>query len=591
MKPAPVKAFNALQAYRLMIKKGLLPSIAFLLAVLSGNAQPYPKRYLSPPLDGPLLLTATFGEIRDEHFHSGIDLSTGNQEGLEVKAAAEGYVSRIKVSPDGFGRVLYVTHPNGFVTVYAHLKRFRDDLQAYTLQAQKEKKSFAIELFPKKNQFNVLRGETIALSGNSGGSRAPHLHFEVRDEKTEQPINPLLFGLQVEDHLRPEFRALRVYPLMENGIVEGTDSARSYEIFISDTVYGVGTPEYIKVFGLVSVGFDVIDRMEGSDAELGIYSAELYVDNMLAYNWINDRFDFDDTRFVNAHTDYLVKQRDGMTIQRCQRLNGNSMSLLYPDTGLTGLLDFTGDDSHDLRFVARDFNGNEAVINFQLQAYSAYANNAYLPHPKQAVRISPDKGAAIHKDELDVVIPAGAVYQEYYYQDDAVKSDLYLSPVYLIGDRYEALHVPIVLGIKPDKSIPDSLAGKALIARLELDGRVVAAGGTWNKELLSTKVRKFGSYAIVLDTIAPSVIKEYYPADLNTSRGGIVQFKVNDGLSGIQSIEATIDDQWMLAEYDAKDGMVTVDLQGLPLNQLHTVHLLVKDERHNITDWTDKFWW
>ncbi|MFM7217391.1 MAG: M23 family metallopeptidase, partial [Bacteroidota bacterium] len=572
-------------------RNGILLALGLFTTGWAVQGQPDPKRYWSSPRDGQLSLTATFGEIRNEHFHSGIDLSTGGQEGLEVKAAAEGYISRIKVSPDGFGRVLYITHPNGFVTVYAHLKRFREDVQAYTLQNQKDKKSFSIELLPKKDQFPVLRGETIALSGNSGGSRAPHLHFEVRDERTEQPINPLLFGLQVEDHVKPEFRALRVYPLMENGIVEGSDSARSYEIFISDTVYGVGTSEYIKVFGIASVGFDVFDRMEGSDAELGIYSAELYVDNMLAYTWTNDRFDFDDTRFVNAHTDYMVKQRDGMCIQRCQRLSGNNMSLLYPDTGLTGLIDFTGDDSHDLRFIARDFAGNQAEINFQLQAYSSYANTPYLPHSKQEVRISWDKGAAIHKEELDVVIPAGAVYQECYYQDDAVKSDNYLSPIYLIGDRYEALHTPISIGIKPDKPIADSLKSKALVARLELDGKLIASGGTWNKEMLSTKVRKFGSYVITLDTVAPTITKEYYPADLNTSRGGIVQFKVADALSGIQSMETTIDDQWMLAEFDAKDGMLTVDLQGLPLNQLHTVHIVLKDDRNNITDWTDKFWW
>ncbi|MFM9027157.1 MAG: M23 family metallopeptidase, partial [Bacteroidota bacterium] len=167
------------------------------LIIAQASAQPYPKRYFSPPIDGPLILTGTFGEVRSEHFHSGIDLSTGGTTGMPVKAAAEGYVSRIKISPDGFGRVLYVTHPNGFVSVYAHLERFRDDLQQYTLHEQLSRKSYSVELFPKKNEFQVLKGDTIASSGNSGSSQAPHLHFEIRDQRTEQPINPLLFGLTV----------------------------------------------------------------------------------------------------------------------------------------------------------------------------------------------------------------------------------------------------------------------------------------------------------------------------------------------------------------------------------------------------------
>lgn len=173
--------------------------ICIIALQISAKGTPYPDNYFRSPIDSPLVLSGTFGEIRDGHFHTGIDIRTGEQEGMPVKAVADGYVSRIKVSPNGFGRVLYVTHPNGYVSVYAHLKQFREDVRQYTFQEQKAQQSYEIELLPKKDQFKVVQGEMIGESGSSGSAEGPHLHFEIRDEKTEQPINPLLFGLKSED--------------------------------------------------------------------------------------------------------------------------------------------------------------------------------------------------------------------------------------------------------------------------------------------------------------------------------------------------------------------------------------------------------
>jgi hypothetical protein len=556
-------------------------------------ASPYPQGYFRAPIDSPLTLSGTFGEIRDGHFHTGIDIRTGEQEGMPVLAVANGYVSRIKVSPNGFGRVLYVTHPNGYVSVYAHLKQFREDLKQYTLEQQKTKQSYEIELLPKKDQFKVVQGEQIAESGSSGSAEGPHLHFEIRNEESEEPVNPLLFGLQVADHQKPVLRALRVYPRREAGIVEQTDSARTFEIFPSDTLYGVATPtiEYIKVYGVIGVGFDVYDLQDSSNAELGIYSASLFVDNIKVYEWVNDRLDFDEGRYANAHGDYSVRKKDGLKIERCYRMAGNYASMIYPDTSLTGLMEFIDEESHDLRFVASDFAGNSCEIIFQLQSYPPLADKAYVPHPEEALLVGPGRGIALHKENIDVVIPAGAVYEDQYFVDDEIPNAKALSPTYIIGDALQPLHVPITLSLKPYKRVPDSLRQQALIVRSEADGTWKAEGGTWNKEFLTTKVRSFGRYFISMDTLAPSVVKEYYPADMNTYRGGIAQWIVKDDLSGLKSVSAQIDGQWMLAEYDAKSGMVTVDLAGLPLNVDHQLALTVTDERGNSQVWRDHFWW
>ncbi len=571
--------------------KRLLTAVSLVLCAFSGYSKNYPQQYFQAPMDTPLVLSGTFGELRKSHFHSGIDFSTNYQEGLSVKAAAEGYVSRIKISATGFGNTLYITHPNGYVTVYAHLKKFRDDLQAYAHLEQNQKKSFEIDINPKKNELKVVQGEEIALSGNSGSSEAPHLHFEIRDERSEEPINPLLFGLPISDHQKPILRALRLYPKMQSGIVEQTDTARTFEIVPIDTLYNVTTFDYIKVYGIVGLGFDVIDQQDGSDATLGIYHATLSVDGIQAYEWINDRLNFDDTRYANAHMDYQVYKRDGNHVERCYRMDGNHLTNIYPDTSLTGLLNFTDDESHQVIFIASDYAGNSCSITFQLQSYTGLANKLYQQYPETALLLSPETGIAIHKNSLDVVVPPGAVYEEFYYTDDEIGSDKQLSSTFIVGDRYEALHKPFNLSIRPNKPIVDSLKSKALIARVELDGKIYAQGGTWSKEFLTAKPQEFGNFIIMLDTMAPTVRHEYYPADLNTSRGAIVQVIVEDDLSGLSNYSISIDGAWRLAEYDLKGKMLTADLAGIPLNNLHKLEVTVTDERGNKRIWTDEFWW
>ncbi len=571
--------------------KRTILSLTLILCGFAGFGQNYPKSYFDSPLEGALLLNGTFGELRDNHFHAGVDFSTGEQEGLSVRAAADGYVSRIKVSASGLGKVIYVTHPNGYVTVYAHLSRFRDDIQQKTLENQKAQKSYEIEVLPKKNELLVKKGEEIALSGNSGNSAGPHLHFEIRDERSEEPINPLLFGLPVIDTQKPILRGLRVYPQPGAGIVEQTDSARSYEIFMYDSFYTVGVSEYIKVWDMIGVGFDVYDQQEGTSAELGIYSAELFLDGNKIYEWRNDRLDFDDMRYANAHGDYEVKKRDGATVQRCFRMPGNLFTAIYPDTSYTGWAMFNDEESHDMHFIAYDFTGNKCEVTFQLQPYSPLANKNYQAYPKEAMLIGPSKGVAVHKEDLDVVVPTNAVYEEMYYWDDKIRQEDGWSDSYMIGNRYEALHVPITIGIKPSREIPDSLKSKALLSRVELDGKHYAQPSSFNKGMVTAKVKEFGTYIIELDTLPPSVIHEYYPADLNTSRGAIVQVKVDDELSGLKTYSVSIDGEWRLASFDAREKLLTVDLQGMTLNMQHKLAVTVTDERGNTRLWMDEFWW
>jgi len=376
----------------MMIRQTLILFL-FLLFVARGSAQTYPQNYFSPPLDPPLIVVGTFGEIRQDHFHSGIDLSTQEMEGLPVMAAADGYVSRIKIDAEGFGKAIYITHPNGFVTVYGHLQKFTAPINEYVKKSQYEKQTFEIELYPKSKEYKVKKGEVIGYSGNTGSTSGPHLHFEIRDQETEEPINPLLFGLPLADTTKPVLQWVRVFPVREAGVVNKSDSAVTYEIMQTDGINYLNTTDYIQAVGLIGFGFGVTDHQEGSTSELGIYSAELYVDAQLAYVWHMDRFNFNDTRYVNAHIDYVSKERDGRIIERCFRLPGNHLNI-YPDTTITGYQNFTEDIAHDIKFVAKDFKGNATQLEFQVVTYSSMNNVPYQAKPEGAMLVTNKNGSS-----------------------------------------------------------------------------------------------------------------------------------------------------------------------------------------------------
>ena len=560
------------------------------LLFTNASAQNYQKDYFIAPLDTPIFIVGTFGEIRPDHFHTGIDIGTNEQEGLPVMAAADGYVSRIKISADGYGKALYITHPNGYVTVYGHLQKFNIQINAYIRAIQYQRQSFEVDVNLKDKEIKVKKRDVIGYSGGTGGADGPHLHFEIRDEKTEEPINPMLFGIQARDHMPPQIRYVRIFPSPENGILNKTDTATTYEIQTVEGINMLNIPDYPLAFGNIAFGIDVVDHNDDTNAELGIYSVELYVDQQLAYQWQFDRLKFTDARYANAHIDYMAKVRDRINIQRAFRLAGNHLNI-YPDTTASGYQFFGEDISHDIRFVAKDFAGNSSKIDFQVITYASLANNAYQPRPADAILITQQKGIAIHKPRLDVSIPAGAIFEDLYYTDAESKTSPYVSNIFKVGHYYEAVNTPITIGIKPNSELPDSLKSKAVIAQLYTSNAMKSWGGEWNGKFLTAKVKSFGDFLITLDTIPPVVEKEYVPADLSTAYGPIVKIRVSDNLSGIKSYSAKIDGRWWLFEYDKKNNMLIADVSSVDSNHEHPMEITVTDERGNVTVWKSSFYW
>ena len=283
--------------------------LSFLVFVLFSSLgifaqQAYPQDYFRSPLDIPLNLAGNFGELRTNHFHAGIDIKTAQQEGLKIYSAAEGYVSRIKVSAVGYGYALYITHPNGFTTLYGHLKSYSPKIDEYVKRNQYLLKSFSVDLFPEPNELPVAKGEVVALSGNTGGSGGPHLHFEVRETSTEKLINPLLFGFQVTDKIAPSITGIWIVPMNETSSVNGGKVPLSFPTKTYTGACALKTTTAPTVYGDFGFAIHTSDMLNGNENKCGIYRIELFVDGLQVYGQRMDKLEFETNRAMNAHTIY-----------------------------------------------------------------------------------------------------------------------------------------------------------------------------------------------------------------------------------------------------------------------------------------------
>ena len=556
-------------------------SISKLICLFTFNfsfAQIIPlEKYFLVPIDTPWVLSGTFGEIRTNHFHSGLDISTNEVEGLDVFAAADGYVSRIKVAPDGFGKALYITHPNGYVTVYGHLRRYNDTIEKVVLEEQYRKESFAVEIFPEKNRLPVKKGETVAFSGNTGGSTGPHLHFEIRDEKTEEPLNVLDFGYTFPDTIPPKIKSIVIYPVNGNGNINHTCAKKIIPLVKSGQGYIAADSFLVTVSGDIVFGIETFDTQLQNGNGLGIKSIEGWIDENKFYSYSINRFRFDETKYVNANIDYAERILNGKKIIMCNRLPADNFSGLK-DTGR--ILNFISDGTHKLVFKVTDFRNNvsEAVFTFK----SAAKTLPCLVPSENDTTFFIAYNKSFKKNNKDFSISTGRmpfIYNdEYIVISERETNKNLFSKIYKIGEPAIPIHNAFNLSIKPEK-LPKWLFAKALIVKIDNLGNISSAGGSYADEFVSASVSSFGNYAVVVDTVPP-VIK----ATNLSSRSGkgkiFLRIKISDNLSGIATYRATLNKKWFLMEYDTKSGTLTGQ-QPISEKGKYSFELVVTDKKGN----------
>ncbi|MEM9718867.1 MAG: peptidoglycan DD-metalloendopeptidase family protein [Bacteroidota bacterium] len=634
---------------------GSLPVLILPLLFWGFDKAPQPYSY---PVDVFRSLTGTFGEPRSNHFHSGIDIRIGGRIGTPIKASREGYVYRINVNPYGFGKALYLRHPDGQYSVYAHLDRFSPQIEQLVNRRQVSGKQSEIQLFLRPEEIPVKREEVIAYGGNSGSSQGPHLHFEIRDPQ-ERIINPMAyFQGELSDNIAPLIQEIMLTPLNPSSHVNAQFSHfRKVPIRKGNSYY---LPSIIKVKGPVGLSYQAIDFLNGARFRCGINYVRLLLDGRTIYRFTLDRFAFSETRYLNHHIDYAIYQKMGKRFEKAFIDKGNQFSA-YQKTPENGIIDLKDEGIHLLRLELEDYHGNTSTFEANIQQYippeispdqltfsekphissevlrnvlkltvdcpskemfeGLTITNMYgadillkpsyiqgdalqylypldsLLFPRAVVDhtdslrksfyfehlILNGKNTTYAGEKLHIRFPARAVYQDTYLEINASPSLSHtLGNVYHVGSPEVALHKYITLSLMPPEGISTK---KAFVAFRDDEGEWSFQGNQKGKTgMISARVREFGSYALMRDTLAPRINPlSFRNKQTLPSSPKVIHLRLEDDLSGIisKSINAYLNGEWIPFYYDYKNDLITYR----PLNPLrsgsYVLEVSAKDEVNN----------
>ena len=540
----------------------------------------YPKDYFINPVDDQMRLGGTFGELRPGHFHSGIDIkSKTGGVGQPILAAADGFVDKIKVLANGYGNVLYIKHPNGYTTLYAHLDQFAPDIERYVHDSQYKRERFEVELSPPDGQFRVKKGQQIGKMGNSGSSEGPHLHFEIRQTSTGKAINPLLFGLPATDQQAPVIRDMKVYFLNEKRAVMGSKAFPIHRQ--KDGSLGL-EGDTVRIGGWrVGFGVKTFDEMNNGHNDNGVYSIALYADDQLTYEWRADNLEFDETRYINAHVDYPAQQRYGAWFHRCFVLPGNHLSN-YTRTETLGAVQLFKDKPTKMTLRVSDAAANVNTVNFWVLRDESNMES-FVEAPAQ-MDLPYDAESRFDLENFSMVMPQGALYEPLHFQYADLPDDSkgVYSRMHHVHDNDTPVHKNFQISIKPD-NLPVELRPKAVIAYCG-EGRPDNCGGVWNGDFLTTRVRNFGNYCVMADTEPPTIKPVAFSEDMRRKK--TISFRIYDnfavsGQADGLSYRGTVDGEWVLFEYDKKRSRLAYTFDSHVPAGKHKLRLVVKDDKGN----------
>ena len=551
------------------------------VAIFAICLQTLHAQQLRQPFDFPILLSGNFGELRNNHFHSGIDFKTQGVEGKAVHAVQEGYISRRSVSPWGYGNALYLTHPDGTTTVYGHLQRFIPSIAQYVKEKQYEQESFNINLFLTPEEFPFREGEIIAYSGNTGSSGGPHLHFEVRDTESEELLDPLeYFKNKINDTRPPKLQSILVCPIEGKGVVNGSQQKEKVELVTTKD----GKQSFnkkIEAWGEIGLAIKTNDYMDNTSNIYGVKEISLHLDSVMIYHSHPNRFAFHESRFLNSYIDYEEWKIHRSFYIRSFVEPGNRLRFIKSIN--RGIIHIDEEKTYALNYTLSDALGNTTKYTIHIigkkQEIPAKENQGgELFHWKSANRFGA-KG-------IRLTIPKGNLYNDFYFQYKVKEDSLALTNTHILHDKPIPIHQSADLSLRLQN---DTLANKLQygITRIQ-KGKRHWIGGEYRNGWIDVSINELGIYTISQDTKAPIITPIQPKTWLNKQQ---FVFRLTDNLSGVESYRGEIDGEFVLFEMNNKSIIrYKFDKNRLEKGK-HTLDLVVIDAAGNKSEYSYSFVW
>lgn len=557
-------------------------SLVFIILVTLGYSQnDLFTGYFRSPVEYDYTLAGNFCELRETHFHTGIDIKPAGND--RIYSIGEGYISRIKVEAGGYGNVLYIDHPNaGFTSVYAHLDEFAPVISELVKRRQLAEESFEVDFHPGPEQIRVARGEMIGFMGNTGYSFGKHLHFEIRETRTEKPVNPLVFGMKIRDNIAPTINSIAIHGL-------DADFAK-----VAETRLPVGDlegdllqfPDTLMLGAdRIGIAFQAFDKADGSTNKLNIFGAHLYVDDNLVFTYHLDKVSFSQNRQVTGFVDYPVRFEEKKTYALCYRLPGNTLEFLSNNGD--GIIPIEVASARRIKLVLEDYFKNRKTVTFSVRK-----NPSFIPTPRPYCQnwVQYQSPLKISEGNLTLELDKNSTYRGFCPEVRRITQEGYETK-YIIHRESEPLRSGAEITLTPEYPKP-GLAAKAIIAREDGKGKKYNHGGKWKNGRMEVRIRQFGTYFLDHDTIPPSITKLDFAATVVSKKA--FRFRITDDLpvSGPDAEDITykarIDGKFVISPYSSKTNVLVVPLENLSSGS-HTLEITARDHSGNVNKFVATF--
>ena len=531
------------------MKSGYLFFIFLINFSLISQSEP---KWVSP-VEIPIQLSGTFGELRNNHFHAGLDIRTQGRQGLKVKSVHKGRISRIRVSTSGYGKTLYIEHPNGTTSVYAHLKKFAPKIEEYVKESQYKKESFTIQLFPKVNEFQIDAGEVIGYTGNTGGSYGPHLHFEMRKTNGQLPINAMQYPLVIEDTQRPQVQNFYLY-----FGTEPSSYQKEYQLTkINDSVYSAAG---VIFSGKINVGLRLYDRQNRSYNKNGVYSVSVRLNGIEYFNYQMDQISFDDSKYINLMIDYEELKKKKRRIHRFVAHPKQKFSFLK-NLDQNGEMQIDPGKSYQLLIKLKDYNNNSTYV----EVYITGTKQKFNQNKKTNILVKTIEDQLFEFEDKSVYFEKDSFFDKVNFKVQDLGDTLY------VGEDVFPLRKAFTVKFKTPKRHSLTIS-QSFLSILNKKGKPIFLSALKEDGYLKGISNSLGKFLVSQDSIPPKIKAENFKEKQWLSNYSFLELKISDDFSGLKKFRGEINGRWILLEHEPKNNSLIYDFSDLEfkeaLNQL-----------------------